>query len=456
MPDADVLIRDVQIVSPWGVRPGDVAVRGGQISAINLPNEGPTAARTIDGRGKHLFAGVIDPHVHLTSNGRSLERGCREETPGMAAGGVTTCLHFAQATDSYHDVLPAVPATVRESSLIDVGCHAIIMIDQHVAEVPEYAARYDVRSFKMYMAARGAELYPGTLSVDDGIVYRALGAIRELGPPAIAQVHAENWEVAWALAEQLQREGRTDPAAWTDSRPAFCEEDAMRRAIFLARQQRCPLYVVHCSIGQTPRVVAEARASGVDMIAETCPQYLLVHKEHELALYAKYNPAIKEAHDCEGLWEGLRDGLISTVGSDHIPVRAVDKDATGKNIWTVRGGVPGSGTILPVLLSEGYAKGRLTLEQVAAVTSYNSARIFGLLPRKGQIAVGADADLVLVDLAREEVMQPEQFALDWALFAGWTFRGWPELTMVRGAVVFEDGEIVGRPGTGRYVHDRVA
>src|SRR5689334_17410846 len=160
MPEVDVVFRDAQVVSPWGVRPADVAVRDGRISSVALPGEGPSAARTIDARGKHLLPGVIDPHVHLTSNNRSLEQGCREETPSMAAGGVTTCLHFAQATESYHDVLADAPAIVREQSLIDVGFHAILMLEQHVAEIPEYAARHGVRSFKMYMAAKGAQLYP--------------------------------------------------------------------------------------------------------------------------------------------------------------------------------------------------------------------------------------------------------------------------------------------------------
>jgi dihydroorotase-like cyclic amidohydrolase len=456
MPEADILFRQAQIVSPWGVRPGDVAVRGGKISAITLPGEGPSAARTLDAAGKHLLPGVIDPHVHLTSAGKTLEQSCRDETPSMALGGVTTCLHFAQTTGSYHPLFAEAPAVVRECSLIDVGLHAILMTEEHVAELPEYARRHAVRSFKMYMAAGGAELYPGTLSVDDGLVFRAMGVIREMGAPALAMVHAENWEIARALEAQLRAAGRHDAAAWTDARPALCEEETMQRAIYLARQQRCPLYIVHCSIGQAGQVVAEGRARGVPVIGETCPHYLTIHRDHERAILAKYNPAVKEAHDLEGLWAGLREGLISTVGSDHIPVRAKDKDLTGKDIWTARGGAPGSGTILPVLLSEGVHRGRLSIEQVAAVTSYNAARTFGLYPRKGAIAVGADADLVLVDLERELTLRPEQLGLDFVLFDGWTFHGWPELTMVRGQIVVEDATLVGQPGSGRYVHEEPA
>jgi dihydropyrimidinase len=199
--------------------------------------------------------------------------------------------------------------------------------------------------------------------------------------------------------------------------------------------------------------VAEAVARGQTVIAETCPHYLAVHKDHPQAMLAKYNPAIKEEQDVAGLWDALRDGWVSTVGSDHIPVRLRDKDPAGKDIWTVRGGSPGSGTILPVLLSEGVAKGRITLEKVAEVSSYNAARLFGLYPRKGLIVPGADADLVVVDVHKTMTMQPALLGLDIALTSGWEMTGWPVMTLVRGQVVAEDGQVVAMPGAGRYVRD---
>ncbi len=230
----------------------------------------------------------------------------------------------------------------------------------------------------------------------------------------------------------------------------------MRRAIFLARQQDCPLYIVHCPVGTTAQIIAEGRAQGATVYAETGPHYLTIYREHERAFYTKYNPSIQRQEDAEGLWRGLIDGNISALGSDHIPVRAKDKDATGKTIWTIRGGVPGSGSILPVALTHGYHKRGMPLERIVEVTSTNAAKLFGLYPRKGTIAVGSDADLVLVDLEREVRLRPNLLKLDWTLHDGWDFKGWPVMTMVRGQIVMEDGEIVGQPGTGRYVQDAVA
>jgi dihydropyrimidinase len=370
----------------------------------------------------------------------------------MALGGVTTCLSFLQTYESYVSTLDQAIKDANDRALIDVGFHAILMLPQHLDELPECLSRFGCLSYKMYMSASGREIYPGTRTVDDGYLFRAFGSIASLGHGAIAQVHAENWEIAQVLAEDLKAKGRTDAAAWSESRPDLCEEDCVRRAIYLAGLQKCPLYIVHCSIGETPQLIAGARAKGHTVVAETCPHYLMLHKEHPLAMVAKYNPAIKEREDNQGLWEGLRDGWVSTVGSDHIPVRQAHKQPPPKDVWSARGGLPGSGTILPVLLSEGVAKGRLTIEQVAAVSSYNTARAFGL-PRKGSIAPGYDGDVVVVDLNRRVKATSEMLGLDLAMIDGWDMTGWPETTIVRGQIVADQGRIVSSAGTGRYVRN---
>jgi dihydropyrimidinase len=430
----------------------DVGVSNGKI--VSVGNDVPNSARrVIDAQGKHVLPGVIDPHVHMTSAGKTVEQSCQEETPSMVAGGVTSCLHFAQSYDSYLPVFARDRAAVNRCSLVDVGFHAMLMEDVHLQELPRYAREFGVSSFKMFFAAGGAELYPGTRAVDDGFLFRAFREIAKLGRGVTAMAHCENWEIANTLAKELRAEGRTDAAAWTDSRPDFCEEEGMRRAVFLAGVNSCPLYIVHCSIAETAQIVAAAESEGLTVVAETCPHYLTVHRDHPLAIHAKYNPAVKEKHDLDALWAGLRSGWISTVGSDHIPVRRKDKDLAGKDVWTARGGLPGSGTILPVLLSEGVNKQRITLERVAEVCSQNPAKVFGLYPRKGTIAPGADADLVLVDLEKTVTVTPEMLHLDFVLYEGWEMKGWPTLTMLRGQVVMEDGEITEEHGVGRYVRD---
>lgn len=446
--ELDILVRGGGIVSPHATIRADVGIAQGEIAWVGRDEWSPPARRVIDASGRYVLPGIVDPHVHMTSPG-TVEQFCVEQMPSMVAGGVTTCIHFAETYDSYLPQLEEHRRDVDAHSLMDVGFHAILMKDIHLRELARCVAEFGVISYKMYPAAGGAELYPGTLSVDDGFMYKAFREIARLGPGTVAMAHCENWEIAKALTEELQASGRTDPGVWTECRPDFCEEDGMRRAIFLAGVTRCPLYIVHSSIGKTAELVAQARRDGIDVVAETCPHYLTIHRDHPLAMEAKYYPAVKQEKDVEALWQGLRDGWISTIGSDHIPM----KEIGGADIWATEGGIPGSGTILPVLLSEGVNQGRISLEKLVEVCCFNPAKTFGLAPRKGAIAPGSDADLVIVDLGRRVTLTPERLHADIVLYDGWELQGWPTLTMVRGEIVMEDGEITGRPGVGRYVRN---
>jgi dihydropyrimidinase len=443
----DLLVRGGEVVSPRGTVAADIGIADGLIVWIGAGRWAPAAARTVDASGLYVLPGVIDPHVHMTA-GSTIEQFCLEQMPSMIAGGVTTCFHFSETFGSYLTELDQEREVINSQSLLDVGFHAILMKEIHLEELAACQAQFGVMSYKMYFAGGGAEVYPGTLSVNDGYLFDAFRRIAGLGPGTIAMTHCENWEIAGVLTRELQASGRNDPAVWTDARPDFCEEDGMRRAIFLAAVTKCPLYMVHSSIGRVVELVASARRDGTDVVAETCPHYLTIHRDHPRAMHAKYNPAVKSESDLEALWQGLRDGWVSTLGSDHIPMKTIG----GKDIWETEGGVPGSGTILPVLLSEGVNKGRLSLEKVAEVCSENTARVFGL-PQKGRIAVGADADLVLVDLHKHVTVTPQVLHTDVTLFDGWEMTGWPVMTVLRGNVIFEHGEIKREHQVGRYVRD---
>ncbi len=439
------------VVTPAGEWRGEIAVADGRIAALVAPGTPLHAERTLDATGRHVLPGVIDPHVHMPT-GDTFAAICERETRSLITGGVTTAMVFvASPHDPYGPVLAQQIAEVPRVAHCDIAFSPIIESLDHVRELPELAREHGATSYKMYFAAAGRELYPGTVAIDDGVLYEALGQIAALGDPAIAMVHAENWEIAQVLGERLRAEGRTDPAAWSESRPNALEEECMRRAAYYAGLQGCPLYVVHMSTAEGPQVVREARAKGVRMHGETCPHYLEIHAEHEKATLAKYNPAIKWRADNDALWRALADGGVTCMGSDHIPIRWEQKSAAGfDNIWDARGGVPGSATILPLLLARGVNEGRLTLPQVAAVTSGNAARLFGL-EGKGRIALGADADLVVVDLEREVEFRAELLQVDYSLFEGERFRGWPVATVLGGRVVMEDGQVTGSPGDGRYL-----
>lgn len=449
----DLAIVGGTLVSPGGTKQSSVGILDGKIAAVVDPGIPLDASSTIDASGKHIFPGVIDPHVHMKALNQTFGETLQRETRSLITGGVTTALIFIEAPNaSYEPVLAERVAAIPQSGYTDVGFHPIIMGLDHVREFPTLARKWGVSSAKMYFAANGRELYPGTIAVDDGTLWSAMGMLAALGSPAIAMVHAENWEIASAITQELQAAGRKDPAAWTESKPNPLEEECMKRAAYFAEQQNCPLYVVHISTAQGPQVIIDARARSVQMYGETCPHYLMIHAHHEKAAMAKYNPAIKWEDDNAALWEALASGKLQCVGSDHIPVRWPDKSKGGfDDIWTARGGVPGSATIFPLMLSEGVNKGRLSLEQVAAVTSANAARIFGLSDRKGTIAAGFDADLVIADLNKRVTVRPELLQLDFTLFDGQEFTGWPETTVLGGVPVVVNGEVTGKPGQGKYL-----
>jgi dihydropyrimidinase len=208
------------------------------------------------------------------------------------------------------------------------------------------------------------------------------------------------------------------------------------------------------TIGRGVEWVRKARAQGVDVIAETCPHYLVLTKyDHDkVGSLGKVNPPLRDEQSQQLLWEGLRDGSVTCLGSDHSTV-VPREQKVGGSIWEAIPGFPGMGMLLPIMLSEGYHKGRISLEQLAGVLCRNNAETYGIYPRKGAIRVGSDADFALVDLEQERVVTPEymQSAADWGLYDGWNLRGWPTHTIVRGEVVMERGEIVGSPEHGQYI-----
>jgi dihydroorotase-like cyclic amidohydrolase len=240
--------------------------------------------------------------------------------------------------------------------------------------------------------------------------------------------------------------GRQDLAAYTESRPAFVEEEAIGRVIRLAEITGCPLYIVHTSVGAGPGMVEQARARGVDVTMETCPHYLTrTGYDADLGPTAKISPPLRDKENQEGLWQALLKGTIDTLGTDHVPFQK-----NGGDIWSEKPGVVSFAWELPLMLHFGHHLRGLPLTSLVRLNSYNPARRFGLLPRKGTIAVGADADLVVVDLDLEQ--EVDHRGKGTCLYQGWKLRGWPVLTVSKGRVVAEDGRVDPEAhGTGRCV-----
>jgi dihydropyrimidinase len=299
-------------------------------------------------------------------------------------------------------------------------------------------------------------LRKGTLPADDGIIYLALEAVKKLGPPAMEMVHCENYYIINKLQERLMNEGRKDFAAWTDSRPSFTEEEAMRRAMFIAETLDAPLYIPHMSIKEGVGLVVHQKARGFNVVAEVCPHHLTMTKHEKKGWLAKVTNPLRENEDIEALWKGIKDGVVECVGSDHVPYSLKYKLET--DIWDIHGaGFQGTATVLPVMLSEGVNKGRIPIERIVDVCCSNPAKVFGIFPKKGTIQIGSDADLVIVDLNKEvTVTAPMLHSVsDLTLYEGWKFKGWPVMTISRGKIIMENGEILGKPGHGKYLHRRL-
>jgi dihydropyrimidinase len=344
---------------------------------------------------------------------------------------------------------------VEADSLIDAGFSAVIGTDQQIEELPIMANELGITSYKFYMAYTQDEASVfGILAVDDAQFLAGLNQVRDIGDPAIAMVHAENMSIIHNLKAKFIAEGRDDLKAWTDARPDIAEEEATRRAIWYAKETDSHLYIVHMTIGRGVDWVRQARAEGVKVTAETCPHYLVLTKyDHDrVGSLGKVNPPLRDSESQEALWRGLREGTVTCVGSDHSTVLP-KPDKVKDSIWNAVPGFPGMGMLLPVMLSEGYHKGRLELEDVSRILCLQNAQVWGLYPQKGILQIGSDADFAIVDLDLERVVTPEymQSAADWGLYDGWTLKGWPTMTIVRGEVVMDGGAIVGNPSHGRYI-----
>ena len=450
----DTVIANGQVVFPrQGIHRVDLGVKDGRIAAVLDPGIGRhDAAATIDAGGRHVLPGLIDPHTHF-----GLAAGLADwetESRAAAVGGVTTVLSFLMSGEPYDEDYRKTREAADRLSYVDYGLHVCPCTPQHLEDLPRYMSEYGISSYKYFTSFRGSEgHYLGIQGTDDSYLYRYLRLVGRYDG-AIACLHTENIEVVWTLRKELQDAGRDDLPAWDESRPDWVEADCVHRGILFARQTGTPLYIVHLSAALCLDEVRSARRRWPDVpiYVETCPHFLTHTSESPLRPHTlgKINPPLRHAADVQALWGGLLDGTVDTIGSDHVARR---KEKKAGSIWTSAAGFPGSGAILPVLLSEGFHKRGLALERIVELTSYNPARIFGLYPRKGSLAVGADADLVIVDLELTKVGDPAVFQsyADYSLYDGRTLKGWPVLTMARGEVVIRDGQVVGRQGRARYL-----
>ena len=460
----DLVIKNCVVVNSWGSLNGGVAIEDDKIVAVGSESSLPKGEKTINANGRPLLPGIIDPHVHLNQGPEmpdldaAEKRAFKTETESAAFGGVTTVMTFLYKTQPLLKIFEETKAECEKKAMVNVVFNGTVLIDQHIVEMEEVAKKTGITGWKYLMPYRQSEAaslgLKDSSGVDDYSLYLGMKEISKLGFPAIAMIHTENVEIFWRLSKELKAEGRYDIDAWWEARPKFAEEEYMHRAVYFSELTGSRIYIVHLSIGSGVKIIKEARVRGVKAHVETCPHYLTHTKEEVKGMgkLAKLNPPLRDKEDKDLLWDGIFSREIDSMGTDHCALTKELKDRTG-DIWSCVPGFPGVATMLPVMLHAGVNQRKLPLETVAHVCSYKTAQVFGLYPRKGAIQVGADADLTLVDSKKEVKVTPEllRSVSDYTLYDGWTFKGWPVLTVVNGKVVMDDLQIVGKPGTGKYV-----
>jgi len=432
----------------------DIGIVKGKIKHIGKVKK--PAKETIDAKGKLIFPGVIDAHVHYnlkTDNGKTSEN-FSSGTKAAACGGVTTIIDFA-VQEKGSSLSKAIKERQKEAKkvAIDYSLHAVPTDwnEKTKKEIKKVIGK-GISSFKMYM------IYKKTgLMSDDKALFGALKETRKHG--GMVSVHAESSDALDLLIERYHNKKdmkRYGAYCHALSRPNFIEALAIQRAITWAQATKGTLYIVHMSTGEGYELVKDAQRRGVKVFAETCPHYLLlddsVFKRKNGYLYATC-PQVKKKSDSKKLWQGLKEGTISVIATDTCTFKKKDKSKWKGDFTKIPYGLPGVETLLPLMYTFGVGKKRISLNQLVKLTSLNPAKIFGLYPQKGTIKIGSDADLVIFDPKKKITLSHKNLHTncDWSPYEGFKLKGYPTLTISRGKIVYKNGKFKGKIGHGKFV-----
>lgn len=452
------LIKNGRIVTAVDDYYGDILVEDERITLIGTKLDNIEADRTIDATDRLVIPGGIDPHTHmeLPFGGTVSADDFYTGTIAAAHGGTTTIVDFAvqpkgqsmlKALDTWH-------AKAAGKAAIDYGFHMIVTDlspTDHVPEMRHLMEREGVMSFKLFMA------YPGVMLADDATIFRAMTVAGEHG--GLICMHAENGIVIDEIVKKALAEGKTAPKYHGLTRPPQAEAEGVNRAIALADMAGSPVYIVHLSCYAALKKVKEARDEGLPVFAETCPQYLFLdnsYYEKEGFEGAKYvmTPALREKWNQEELWTGLRMNDLQVVATDHCPFCFKDQKQLGKDDFSkIPNGGPGVENRMSLIYNGGVVQGRISVNRFVEITSTASAKIFGLFPKKGTIAVGSDADIVIFNPNKKMTISAttHHMNVDYNCYEGMEVTGVTETVLSRGKVIIDNGRYVGKPGEGNYL-----
>ena len=459
----DTVIVGSHVVLPTGIIDKNIVLDEGKI--IGFTNDIPSSDRKINADGLVAIPGVIDTHVHYGVYS-PIEYAAVSESHAAAIGGITTMMRMLRRGDSYKNSLSPQLNASSKSHYIDYAIHASIFNTQQVDEM-QYCVENGVTSFKLYMNLGGEvghvymDMEPGKnllqeerVEVTSEIVEKVVKNSSSLGCPVL--VHAEDYEECGCGIKKAKEKNQDGLSAWSESRPTKSEAKSIQTIAKFARDSNCTIYFAHIGSQNALEQISEERKNGTKIFVETCPHYLTLSHENQEGYLAKVMPPIRSQSDVLSVWNAINQNSVNTIGTDHV-ANQIKLKLDGNTVWDALAGFPGIGTLLPLMLSEGVNKNKITISQLVNLTSMNAAKIFGMYPTKGSLEINSDADITLIDLKKEQKVTTELFGgfSDYIVYDGWGLKGWPVKTIVRGQIIAEDFQVIGRPGYGKLVPRKI-
>ena len=454
----DLLIKDGKLVTSHSVIDCTIGIDAGKVSALHRSSLGVQGEKEVDAKGMIVLPGLIDPHVHFSlpisaelRSSDSFESGSK----AAAFGGITTFLDFTTPIPgkNLQEQLKARVVEARQAS-VDFSFHIVINdASSTTLEDMGLLVQEGFSSFKVFLtySSRG-------LMLNDANLIQVLTRVKELR--AIVLAHCENDAIVEDNQKRLRDQGKVTPEFHAEAREAFAEAEAIGRASTLAKHIGTRLYIVHVSSQIGLREVAKTKASGFQIIAETCPHYLSLSKQNLKGskghLYLM-TPPLRSNSDPPSLWNGIVDGHIDTIGTDHCPFYQKDKNIGSERFYEAPMGIMGVETLLPIIYTDGVLSGRISLSHLVKICSENPAKSFDLYPRKGSLSVGSDADLVIIDPHLEKTVEAESLHMnvDYNIYQGRRLLGWPAKVISRGEIVVENDCFVGKSGRGQLLRRNI-
>ncbi len=460
MTKLDLVVRGGLVVGPGWTAETDIGISEGKIVHVgSIPYN--SAAKTINAKGKIVIPGGIDPHTHyeLYFMGAKPRETWDIGTIASAIGGTTTTIDFApqEKGESLLDATKKQLDRASQLSVIDFTTKPIISDFADMGRVMkgmEETINLGVPGFKVFMIYR----HQGWMA-DDWILFQVMRRAQELG--GLVTIHAENGFIGEGMQEEFVRAGKVEPRYHGLAKPNLVEDLAIMMAMSIAEITGARTYIVHQSTRGGADIVAPYRMRGLPVFVETCTHYLVLTDDTfdppNRGIYYMCSPPLRKKEDVEALWQGIMSGKIQVIGSDHVAFTKEQKEEFAGVFTRIPNGFPGSEVRVPVMFYEGVVRRGMSLNRFVEVVSTNAAKIFGLYPRKGVLAPGSDADIVLIDPDKEHSLNAEDLHMgtDLSVYEGMKVKGWPAMTILRGEIIVENEEFLGKPGIGKFLKAKI-